>query len=90
MIIYKYAIQFKEHQQTLMPRGAKVLSVQTQNGKPFIWAACEREAAQDFRHFRVLGTGREVANDEWARLTYVGTWQDGPFVWHLFEENRHE
>lgn len=68
-----------------MPRNAKPLCVQMQKGVATIW--CEIEVGEEFvtRSFEVVGTGWEFSAD--AALEYVGTWQDGPFVWHLYENH---
>lgn len=36
--IYKYAIEITDDQDIVMPVGAKILTVQNQNGVPCIWA----------------------------------------------------
>jgi hypothetical protein len=43
-----------------------------------------REATGWFRHFTVVGTGHEVPRG----ATHVASWQEPPFVWHLFELER--
>ena len=35
------------------------------------------------RYFKSEGTGGEIKNAE--NLTYIATFQEPPFVWHLFE-----
>jgi hypothetical protein len=55
-----------------------------QAGRFFVWAehdaALERERYEP-HVFCVHGTGWEISED----AAYVGTTQDGQFVWHLFE-----
>ena len=66
-----------------MPRGATIVSVQLQEGFGLcIWAIVDSEAEQRTRHFVQVGTGHPIAE----YLEYVGTWQELPFVWHLFED----
>ena len=42
----------------------------------------DRKSTGWSRTFRVFGTGQDVPNGFFWR----GSWQAGPFVWHLFEE----
>lgn len=82
MIIYKYSLGFGTcviH----MPTGAQVLTVQVQNDEPFIWALVDLNAPVEARSFRIIGTGHETKMS--AAETYVGTFQQPPFVWHVFE-----
>lgn len=80
--IYKYPVQVTDEFEVLMPVGAMPLSVQMQRGQPCVWALVH-EGAQDIYHtFCVVGTGNPVPENAGS---YIGTWQDGPFVWHLFE-----
>lgn len=67
-----------------MPRGAKVLTVQTQGGEPQLWATVDRDAPSVNRTFVTYGTGHEMSED---LLDYIGTYQlyDGTLVFHVFE-----
>lgn len=65
-----------------MPKGAKCLTVQMQHGQPMMWALVDPTAPREDRHFIVLGTGH---GGEVEYSGYVGTWQDGSLVFHLFE-----
>ena len=66
----------------IMPIGAKILSVQSQRERGMIWALVDPNAEDEPRHFAIVGTGETF--DE-TNMTYIGTFQDSPFVWHLFE-----
>ena len=70
-----------------MPKSAKVLSVQTQNCEPHIWALVDPNEETKERVFYVFGTGFPCPR---PASEYVGTFQlnDGDFVLHLFEEGR--
>ena len=68
-----------------MPKGAEILSVQIQNGEMFnacIWAKVNSENELEKRKFVIIGTGHSFDD---TNMKYIGTYQDGPFVWHLFE-----
>lgn len=68
-----------------LPRGAKVLTVQAQRGKGCMWVAVEEEYKTTARRFLGIGTGWSV-DRLLNKFKYLGTWQEGPYVWHLFEE----
>jgi hypothetical protein len=68
-----------------MPKEAEILSVQIQNGQMFnacIWVKVNPENELEKRQFEVIGTGHSFDD---SNKEYIGTYQDGPFVWHLFE-----
>ena len=50
--IYKYKL--KDGRGVEMPIGAKVLTIQKQNGLPYIWALVDTDAECDFRYFEIL------------------------------------
>ena len=68
-----------------MPIGAQVLCLKVQNGTPCLWAYCDPEVEQEMRSFLTLGTGMDNPYAEDFDHVYVGTYMDGPFVWHVFE-----
>jgi hypothetical protein len=47
-----------------------------------IWAKVSPENELEKRQFLVVGTGHTFDDTD---MVYIGTYQDGPFVWHLFE-----
>ena len=66
-----------------MPIGAKILTVQLQMGVPCLWVEVNpEEEGQEQRQFQVVGTGRGLSKNP---RNHIGTWQDGAYVWHLFE-----
>lgn len=97
VIIFKYPLPdncMVEQFRILLPHGSKVLTVQMQNGKPYIWAQHEPGARKCERDFLVVSTGEQFEIEttrigplsrEVQMSRYVGTWQDGPHVWHLYE-----
>jgi hypothetical protein len=76
-VVYKYPVD-----EVKMPRGAKVVHVGEQGGKPFLWALVDPDQPEEERTFIVLGTGQAVNGELWS---HVGTFQQPPFVWHVFE-----
>lgn len=69
--VYKYMVLLDEPCTIEMPRGAQILSVQTQHGHPQKWALVDTTAPIERRHFEVYGTSHGIRNPE--RLSFVGT-----------------
>jgi hypothetical protein len=67
-----------------MPVDAMVIRVGRQGAAVCLWAMVESDNALEDRLFAIVGTGRPIPHNG----RYLGTWDDGPFVWHLFEPNR--
>ncbi len=68
-----------------MPAGAQVIRVSRQPPSNIcIWAIVESDNATEKRLFAAVGTGHAIPLDG----RYLGTWDDGPFVWHLFEPSQ--
>ena len=73
----------------MMPVGAQVLTVQTQQEKPYVWALVDpTEKASEVRSFYIYGTGHDMAGDPGK---YVGTFQleGGALVFHVFDQSTH-
>lgn len=87
--IYRYSIPLISTEFDMdLPVGAVILSFQTQNGIPSIWAMIDKDADIEQRHFRFYGTGYPIDKSH-KELRYIGTTQQSqtpPLVWHLFEE----
>lgn len=81
--IYKYDITLCEYQLIEMPIGAEILSIGLQNDSIKLWAMVEPEQYKlQIRHILIVGTGQGISNDA---KQFIGTVQQGAFVWHLFE-----
>jgi hypothetical protein len=89
-VIYKYPVQFEEKFVIKLPVFSQVLSVQVQNGLPQIWVL--RPQSDDELidwSFALIGTGNPIAAEDARELgTFVGTFQNNVFVFHLFVHNR--
>ena len=84
--IYKYEVAIVEDFHVALPEGARILSVQVQNGKPFFWALVDQDARLRVAEFVIIGTGWPIADDKIEQRTFIGTFQmPGGFVWHLFQ-----
>ncbi len=97
--VYKYPLGILDTgdlREIEMPQGARILGVQVVKAMggylgvlevetPCIWALVNTEEGKTVRRmFRVYGTGRPI-KEPLESLTYIGTVQTGPFVWHVFE-----
>jgi hypothetical protein len=84
--VFKYPVDIEDEVSVLMPKDAKILTVQVQNDKPCIWAAVDpTETYSEFRKFRIAGTGHSI--EDGADDNYIGTIQmyGGKLVLHVFE-----
>lgn len=84
MPIYKYPVPIRDDFKIEMPMGAQVLTVATQNGKPYIWVLVDNNVMEELHPFKLVGTGHpsnDVSGDR-----YIGTFQmqNGAIVFHLF------
>lgn len=67
-----------------MPKDAEILCVQIQNAEPCIWARVNLDNKIEKRSFLVCSTGNSMP-DLGMKKDYIGTFQLGSFVGHLFE-----
>ncbi|MGL5912788.1 MAG: DUF7352 domain-containing protein [Bacteroidales bacterium] len=85
--IYKYPIEVTNEQTIKLPKGAKILTIQTQRETPCIWAMIDKtEQETEEVELRVHGTGHDVPDSE--TLRYIGTFQlhGGSLVFHTFRK----
>ena len=90
--IWKYPVSCTGDFVLEMPKGAQILTVQTQGGEPQLWVLVDPDEKEMVRvRFLLLATGQPVEGTvkkfigKWAR---VGTFQleGGKLVFHLFLE----
>ncbi len=91
-VIWKFSTidnGFDEKFSIYMPKGAEILTVQTdeKNNHPTIWALVDPEQENEERFFELFGTGHEIHGDMGVERKYIGTYQyqKGAFVGHIFE-----
>lgn len=82
--VFKYPLALAEVVELDIPEGGRVLTLGVQQGIPMLWVLVDVVQPMERRTFITVGTGHEVP---WA-TTFVGTWFDGPYVWHVFEKQR--
>ncbi len=90
MRIWKYTIMIQDEtimiqDETIlhMPGGAKILTVQMQNGVPYVWVLVNPDAMMARRTIRVFGTGHPIPSGYDDH--HIGSVQDGALVWHVFD-----
>lgn len=90
-MIWKFPIPFLDAAERLtdrpeitMPVGSKLLTAQMQGDTPTVWALVDPEKPAAPRRLAIIGTGQDVRDDV-AVDRYVGTYQAGPYVFHVFE-----
>ena len=79
--VWKYIVDFGRFQLDL-PVDAEILTLQMQDGRPRLWVLVQPHNRNETRHFQMLTTGSHNAP---ISRRYIGTVQDGLYVWHLFE-----
>ncbi len=82
--IWKFPFPVSDVVEIGMPGKAVVLDIQMQNGTPCLWALVDPAQAIVLRQFRVYGTGNPIPDGHDLRQ-HVATFQQSPFVWHVYE-----
>lgn len=66
-----------------MPEGADILRIGRQGDQACMWVQCDPDKPREIRSFQTVGTGyKEITED----MRYVGTYEDGAYVWHVYED----
>jgi hypothetical protein len=78
--IYKYELRSQDASMKL-PKGAEILTVQIQDGRPMLWALVNPGNVLQDRFISTVGTGWEVEDN----MKYICTYMEEYFVWHVFE-----
>lgn len=82
-VILKYTIRVIGAQRIELPDGFRPLSVQVQGEQICLWAMVDKFSQLKSKYtFYITGTGQPCANFD--AYTYLGTVQQGMFVWHVF------
>jgi len=85
--IWKFELETTDNQTIEMPVNAEILTVQTQNEIPCIWALVDPTETKEKRFIEVFGTGHDIHYDMGVSRNYLGTYQlhGGSLVFHVFE-----
>lgn len=88
--IYKYPLFVNESQVIKLQRRHRVLSVGLQDNQIYLWSAVETDDALVDLEVYIYGTGHTVTGSPTTKniqdLKFIGTVQQGPFVWHVLSE----
>jgi len=96
--IYKYELPIQDRPTLLIENPARILSVKEQRGKIVVYALVKPES--DFAtikkeiHFRVIGTGHDISEDEYKTLERGFIFLDtvklalGRLMFHIFVEKK--
>lgn len=84
--VFKYPVALEDPFTVGMPRNAEILAVQSQYGRPVMWARVRTEHPVTVRTFRIFGTGHPIPTEH--KLNYIDTFQmeGGNLVFHVFEQ----
>lgn len=80
MTIWKYPLETTGPFELSLPYGAEILTADVQGEQPCLWALVDAENTEETRRFAIVGTGHPA-----PVRGYLCTFQQPPFVWHLFE-----
>ena len=80
--VWKYTIGITDEQFIFVPIGAKPLYVNLDpNGVPCVWCDVEQFNERSGKlHIKIRGTGHPSPEN----ATYLGSFIQGPFVWHVY------
>ena len=83
---FKFELETKDNQTIEISVNAEILTVQTQNETPCIWALVGPIETKEKRFIEVFGTGHDVQYDMGVSRNYLGTYQlhGGSLVFHVF------
>lgn len=88
LTIWKYKLSTEGGVKTiLLPKGAKIITVQAQEGEPYISALVNPGEPDRPRFIEIFGTGYSIEDIPDTRLDYIGTFQftSRTFTFHVFE-----
>jgi hypothetical protein len=81
-VVYKYQLD-PAIKSIEMPQCSQLLAVQVQNEVPQLWALVNKSLPMVRRRIQILGTGWDIAPA--IPRVYIGTFQIGFTVWHVFD-----
>lgn len=83
-VIWKFPLRLTDGWQLIsMPHDCVMRRFAMQSGVPCLWAEVTADASRVANRFAIVGTGHQLPDDPARR--YVGSCEDGPFVWHLYQ-----
>jgi len=87
LTIHKFSVEIADVQEIPLSPGAKILSIQHQHNRLFLWALIDPHAKPVRRIIECFGTGMQVPDPDANIRLYLTTIQTdhGQFVWHFFD-----
>jgi len=86
--IFKYRLKVTDVQTIKLPYRAKVIKIDVQDDKLYLWAEVGHGEELVDRTFYVFGTGQPINVDPHS-MKYIDTVQMPPFVWHVYEDTNY-
>lgn len=87
--IYKYNLQVTDVQQIILPKGAKILCVQTQRNNLAMWAEVDTDEITETESVIIgmFGTGHPIPQQMEYNRHYISTFQieNGALVFHVYK-----
>lgn len=86
--IWKFVVSHSYRFNVALPKGAEILSVQTQHDTACMWVLVDpEENEREERQFEVFAT-EKIPNEHNTFRKYIGTFQidGGDYIYHLFEK----
>lgn len=82
--IWKFELTITDEQIINMPRGGQILTIQTQNEVPCIWALVDPINSKEIVTIHIFGTGHPIRDNFNGK--YIGTFQlqGGSLIFHVF------
>ena len=84
--VYKYEIPIQDEFSLTMDKNAKILKVENQGDKPYMWALVDPDKEMITRKFLFVGTGQRIDYCQ-PQLKHISTFQsqEGSYIFHIFQ-----
>lgn len=82
--IVKYEIMTKKKFQLELPRGYEILSVNSDNTCPHIFALVDPSAEKEVVNFEIFHTGADIEYGKGIVRKYIGSFKNSLITFHLF------
>ncbi|MBR1525214.1 MAG: hypothetical protein IJ640_00950 [Prevotella sp.] len=85
--IYKQELPIEDVQEVEIFKGATILHIGVQRGRPCMWYECDTDAPRTTMTIMCYGTGHPMPDKDEADLNYLGTvlLHDDRAVFHFYE-----
>ena len=86
--IHKYSLEMVNQQKVVLPKNARILTIQFQEGDPKLWYLFDtKEEETEERLIELFGTGHILVYNEDIARKYISTVVEEELVFHFFERN---